>query len=338
MSLRDNKSDSSSNMRAEIYRCIKCEENLKWPNGFESLRCHNCNSVFQYNQNSNYGYLDFVVQGSAEASKNQVMYPVENIAEKYNNFLIWLFETMQTDQNTFRNKLYKRLDLKQKDKILITSCGTGEDLVALHSNFGDLDLAIYAQDISSGMIIECIRNLQEINLMTSEINVSDASRLPYRDNFFDSVFHFGGINYFSEKKSAISEMTRVAKAGATIGIIDESIAPWLRESEFGKMMMNNNSLWEATPPIDLLPFESTEVVLTYELENCFYYLTFKKSYNFPNVNLDVPHIGPRGGTIRTRYEGALEGVTLSAKKKAIKKAHESKISLSEYLNQLIERD
>jgi ubiquinone/menaquinone biosynthesis C-methylase UbiE len=338
MIIRDNKSDPSNNTFAEIYRCINCKEYLKWPNGFESLHCHNCNSVFQYYQNSNYGYLDFVIQGSAEVSKNQVIYPVENIAEKYNNFLVWLFETMQTDQNAFRTKLYKRLDLQQKDRILITSCGTGEDLVALQRNFGDLNLEIYAQDISSGMIIECIRNLQEINLKVSEINVSDASRLPYRDNYFDSVFHFGGINYFSEKKIAISEMMRVAKAGATIGIIDESIAPWLRKSEFGKMMMNNNSLWEATPPMDLLPFESTGVVLTYELENCFYYLTFKKSNNFPNVNLDVPHIGPRGGTIRTRYEGALEGVTLSAKRKAIKKAHDSKISLSDYLTRLIERD
>lgn len=82
-----------------------------------------------------------MVQGSTEASKNQVMYPVENIAEKYHNFLIWLFETMQTDQNAFRTKLYKRLVLKQKNRILITSCGKGEDLVALQRNFGDLNFS-----------------------------------------------------------------------------------------------------------------------------------------------------------------------------------------------------
>jgi hypothetical protein len=46
--------------------------------------------------------------------------------------------------------------------------------------------------------------------------------LPFRSDSFDTVFHIGGINFFSEKKRAIDEMIRVARPGTNIVIADES--------------------------------------------------------------------------------------------------------------------
>lgn len=40
-----------------------------------------------------------------------------------------------------------------------------------------------------------------------------AEHLPFRDEAFEVVFHFGGINFFSDKAAAIREMLRVAKPG-----------------------------------------------------------------------------------------------------------------------------
>lgn len=60
-------------------------------------------------------------------------------------------------------------------------------------------------------------------------------------------------------------------------------------------MIKNNPLWDAVVPMDVLPTNINKVRLEYVLENCFYYLSFIKDPQFPNVDLDVPHIDPRGG-------------------------------------------
>ena len=46
--------------------------------------------------------------------------------------------------------------------------------------------------------------------------------LPFKAESFDSVFHIGGINFFSDKKRAIDEMIRVARPGSKIVIADEA--------------------------------------------------------------------------------------------------------------------
>ena len=46
--------------------------------------------------------------------------------------------------------------------------------------------------------------------------------MPFKAESFDTVFHIGGINFFSGKKSAIDEIIRVARPGTKIVIADES--------------------------------------------------------------------------------------------------------------------
>ena len=49
-----------------------------------------------------------------------------------------------------------------------------------------------------------------------------AEALPFQSESFDTVFHLGGINFFSDKKRAIDEMVRVCRPGSKIVIADES--------------------------------------------------------------------------------------------------------------------
>jgi ubiquinone/menaquinone biosynthesis C-methylase UbiE len=153
-----------------------------------------------------------------------------------------------------------------------------------------------------------LSRLKKLEIQIKEMNVSDLAALPYKSDFFDVVFHFGGINLISNKAKALSEMVRVAKDFGQIAISDESVGPWLRNSTFGKMMINNNSLWSAEIPLDILPTNINKVKVEYLLENCFYFISFVKDPKFPNIDLDVRHIGPRGGSIRTRYFGKIEGI------------------------------
>ncbi len=55
----------------------------------------------------------------------------------------------------------------------------------------------------------------------------------------------------------------------------------------------------------------------------------------PPVNLDLPHKGRRGGTLRTRYFGQLERVTLEAKQAAIEAARKKGVSLHQWLDSLV---
>jgi hypothetical protein len=74
------------------------------------------------------------------------------------------------------------------------------------------------------------------------------------------------------------------------------------------------------------------------LGNCFYVIDFEVSGIGPLMNLDVPHKGSRGGTMRSRYYGRLEGVTDATKRYVISDAKNKGISVHEWLEQSIEKN
>ncbi len=142
----------------------------------------------------------------------------------------------------------------------------------------------------------------------------------------------------ANRSAAIAEMARVVRDKGLVMIVDEGVAPWLRESDYGRMMIQNNALWTANPPLDELPIDSVNVRVTWLLENCFYLLEFSKDADFPDVDIDVEHIGQRGGTVRSRFYGALEGVSPESRAKARSQALAHGMSDSQYLEWLIEGD
>jgi len=279
----------------------------------------------------------FDVAEEREVSVNERLYVGDSLNVKYSNFLDWLFRTFRTSEVEFRKSIFERMSLAHGAEVLVTGCGNGDDLLVLSDLFGDLDLRLHGQDISNTMVTHSAGRLEDSRQVV-ELNVSNASHLPYGEEQFDVVFHFGGINYFSERAAAISEMTRVVRPAGKVVIIDEGLAPWLRDTEYGRMMLNNNSLWSAQPPLRELPLNAVDVCLSWVLANCFYLLEFSKDPEFPNVDLDVVHVGQRGGSIRTRYHGQLEGVAPHLRDMARRQAVSRGMSDSEYLAALIESD
>ena len=131
-------------------------------------------------------------------------------------------------------------------------------------------------------------------------------------------------------------MERVVKPGGRVVFGDEGIAPWLKNTEYGRIALNNNSLWSASAPIDLLPKNSVDVRLSWVLGNCFYVIDFEVSDTGPFMNIDVPHKGTRGGSMRTRFFGQLEGVVEETKKFVFEDAKRRGISIHEWLEQVIQ--
>ena len=117
-----------------------------------------------------------------------------------------------------RTEILHRLELNS-ERILEVSIGSGGNLpyVLESPNVG----AVFGLDISMGQLAGC-RRLASRRGWSVELFLGMAEALPFRTSSFDSVFHIGGINFFSDKKKAISVMIRVARPGTKIVIADES--------------------------------------------------------------------------------------------------------------------
>lgn len=266
-------------------------------------------------------------------AENLRMYNASASTEIYRNFLDWLFATFNENEFVFREKLLSFLNLSVGDKVLITSVGLGDDIQVLSKYVGPSG-EIHAQDISKSMILLANSKVDNDNVTFS---VSNGNLLPYRDGYFDAAFHFGGINLFGDTRKAISELARVCKTGGRVVFGDEGVAPHLRGTEYAKIAINNNKLWEAHAPLELLPSNAHNIQLNYILGNCFYVIGFDVGDGLPYMNIDIKHKGMRGGSARTRYFGQIEGVTDESKTKLLTKARELNISAHDLLEDMISR-
>lgn len=286
------------------YRCISrdCSGASLEP-ATEGLKCMECGEYFRFVPGTD--VPEFI---SVPAASNE--YSQADAAQIHDNSLRWVFDTFQTDEQDFRERLARLLDLKGGERVLITGTGAGNDLPHLARALGG-NGEIYAQDIAKEMLLAGVSRWKEVLSelgVALHFSVSDATELPFEDKYFDAAFHFGGINEFPDIRMGVAEMDRVVKSGGTVVIGDEGLAPWLVNTDVGKMIVQNNPLYASEVPLSALPPTARNVIMTWELSNCFYVIKFEVGAGLPDVDIDVPHIGKRGGSIRTRYFGRLEGV------------------------------
>jgi ubiquinone/menaquinone biosynthesis C-methylase UbiE len=178
----------------------------------------------------------------------------------------------RTDLREMRSGYLEELEIKGGDQVLEVSVGTGTNIPFLPPN-----IDFYGLDISWGMLKKCRQNLKgwrrEANLFYGE-----AENLPFKSESFDVVFHFGGINFFSDKARALREMVRVAKPGTKIVIADETekhVESVYEKTPFlGRYFEGRREA--VSPPNDLLPQGMLDVRLKEFREGRLYCLTFRK--------------------------------------------------------------
>lgn len=173
-----------------------------------------------------------------------------------------------------RRKLMDRLDIKPEQRLLEVSVGTGGNLAAAAA--GPLSRArLTGADISVGMLRTCRENLKACNL-SADLIEGDAAHLPLRSDVFDALLHFGAISQFGDKKAAISEMVRVVKPGARVVIGDVGVQPDKRRSLRARLVLRANPRYAASPPIDLLPRNISDVQVEWIRNNTCYIMQFVK--------------------------------------------------------------
>jgi ubiquinone/menaquinone biosynthesis C-methylase UbiE/uncharacterized protein YbaR (Trm112 family) len=171
----------------------------------------------------------------------------------------------------FRNQYLQLLEIQKDSKVLEVSVGTGTNLSLLPEV-----ARCYGLDLSWEMLFQCQKNLLRWH-RKGELFFGNAEVLPFRDAIFDVVFHVGGINAFSDRAKAISEMIRVARPGTRIVIVDETAKmmkslSWMPSAR--KMVEEWGDRFE--PPVNLVPAEMREIKVDTIVKGFFYILSFRK--------------------------------------------------------------
>ena len=315
-------------MKQHYYLCPICKSEIITVLS-DGLICSN-NHSFSFVDNTEIPVFE-------KDDENANEYTINEAAEIHDNSLKWLFETFNSDESTLRNNLISKLNLAKGQKILITGVGAGNDLPYIAQLIGK-EGVIFAQDYSLQMLMSAVKrakndfNLTDYNI---EFSVSNAINLPFSNDSFDAAYHFGGLNLFTDIGKGIAEMDRVVKNGGRVVFGDEGLPPWLRDTEYGKMIINNNYLCEFEAPLKYLPSNARKVNLSWEVGYCFYIIDYTVSNTSLPINIDVPHIGKRGGTIRTRYFGKIEGIDPRLKDLLYDKAEQSGTSRVKFLENVL---
>jgi len=288
------------------------------------------------------GIPDFTLHHSElpeHIQQNKLFY--EKAAKEYDTGMDWLFQSFSADEKHLRKKMIDLLDLQPSACVLEIGAGTCRDSQEILRRL-DASGKFFINDFSMNMLAVGRNRLQldaidPGSLPLVEFFTGDAASLPFPDNFFDAAYHFGGLNLFADKAKALQELSRVVKTGGKVVIGDESVPPWLQNTSFGKILINSNSLYRYQAPLECLPPNSQEVCVRWVLGEAFYVIDYRVSEGLPFLNLDLPIPGKRGGTHRTRYYGALEGINPETKEKMEQAASKEGISLHEWLERTIKK-
>jgi ubiquinone/menaquinone biosynthesis C-methylase UbiE len=120
--------------------------------------------------------------------------------------------------------------------VLEVSPGPGVFQKFLRNDIGEKG-ELVVLDLSMGMLRQCQKKNNRLNVQLIHGN---AQFLPFADNSFDALFHFGGINLFNDPQKAISEFIRVVKKDGIVSWGDEGFSENYRNERRKKMMLRIN--------------------------------------------------------------------------------------------------
>lgn len=279
------------------------------------------------------GVPNLVYPFELPAVDREALQQSEDRVDGYDRYLPLTFSTYGEDEQSVRNAMIDKLDLRPGAIVLETGAGTGRDSEIIARRLG-ADGRLYIQDLSPSFLAKNIERMRGTNAHV-EPALANGYYLPFAENSFDACYHFGGINAFGNIKRAFSEMARVTKPGGKVVVGDENMPPWLRETEFARILMNSNPEFAYPLPLDKLPVEARKTRLEWIIGGVFYVIDFVVGEGEPTADFDFPIPGVRGGTHRTRYYGQLEGVTPEAKRLAYEARAKTGKSMHQWLDEVV---
>ena len=156
--------------------------------------------------------------GGQDASLNRfynVIAPFYDWSERFFGRLITGLDVV-----TGREEIVSRLPITRGMRLLEVSPGPGVFQKLLRARLTD-EGALVALDLSLNMLRQCqVRSAgQNVHLVHG-----NAQSLPFADNSFDGLFHFGGVNLFNVPGKAIREFIRVVRRDGLVSWGDEGFS------------------------------------------------------------------------------------------------------------------
>lgn len=259
-----------------------------------------------------------------------------SIADTYDENVHVTFDLYNENELDVRLGMIDLLNLKPHTKLLEVSAGTGKDSELIIKKLG-ANGELWLLDISTAMI-EKARTKLKNNEVKTEFAVGNACQMPYPDNYFDALYCFAGIGHFPDQRAGLAEMARVVRPGGRVVFCEKNVPPWLRSTEYGKILINNNPMFADPNPLDFIPVEARNVGIRWILGNVHYVVDYTVGEGEPEGNFDLELPGERGGTFNTRYYGQLEGVTRETKALALKARDKLGISMHKWLDSLVHQE
>lgn len=277
------------------------------------------------------GIPDFTFPAQLPEADSKARAFYDGRVDDYDRYLPLTFETFGESEEAVREDMVARLELRPDARVLEIGCGSGRDSVHILSKIPQGQL--FAQDISPMMLARCRERTRGLGKI--ELSVANASYLPFADGSFDAVFQFGGVGEFSDVGRFFSEVARVTRPGGRVVVGDESMPPWLRRTEFAKILTFTNPQFDAALPLEHLPVEARGVTLRWIIGGTFYLIDFTVGEGEPPADFEFTIPGPRGGTRLTRLYGQLEGVTPPTKVLAQRARERRAMSMHDWLEKVV---
>jgi ubiquinone/menaquinone biosynthesis C-methylase UbiE/uncharacterized protein YbaR (Trm112 family) len=257
----------------------------------------------------------------------------DQAASVYDDVAHLSFTIQHADETTTRQSFIDLLELMAGHRVLEVACGTGRDSENIAARLDETG-SLFLQDLSRPMIERCRERLRRYSVPI-EYSVGNACYLPYPNGYFDRVFSFGGLSVFGDIPAALREIVRVTRVGGKVVVGDESMAPWLYNTEYGRILLNNNPLFRASVPLEHIPVEARQVGLRWVVGGVYYLIDFSVGEGDPPANFDLQIPGKRGGTLRTRFYGRVEGVKPDTLDLAVKARDKSGKSMHDWLDEVV---
>ena len=74
-------------------------------------------------------------------------------------------------------------------------------------------------------------------------------------------------------------MSRVVKKGGKVVFCEKNVPPWLKNTTYGKILINHNKMFNLNNPLELIPIEARNVGIRWILGNVHYVQVARKSNN-----------------------------------------------------------